>query len=381
MRDLTDEQLRASGLLKWAVDGPGVIPAWVAEMDMPVPDVVRDAVLAHAAQGIFGYADPRGRHEVIDALAGFARERWGMQVDPHRVLLTGDVMEGMRLTLHHLTDGGPVIVPTPVYPPFLVTVRDLGRQAVEVPVDPDADRAELDVAGIERAARDGARTLLLCHPHNPVGRCWTRTELEAVRDAVEPHGVHVVSDEIHAPLTLPGVAFTPYAAVASPDAPVTTLVSATKAFTMPGLRCAQVVSQRLEDHRRLTHLHPVLNHGMTTLGQIATATAYRAGGPWLDEVRTRVAGNHVLFRELMAQDLPAVRIRAAEATYLAWLDVRALSCPDPVGGALRAGVRIDGQDYGAGGAGHVRVNLGTSPERVREIVRRLSAPAAGWAAT
>jgi cystathionine beta-lyase len=348
---------------------------------MAVPDVVREAVLAYVAQGVFGYPDPRGRHRVVDALVGFAAERWGTRLDPHRVLVTGDVMEGMRLTLQHLTDGGPVVVPTPVYPPFLVTVRDLGRDVVEVPIDPDADRAELDVAGIERAARAGARTLLLCHPHNPVGRCWTSSELESVRDAVEPHGVHVVSDEIHAPLTLPGVDFTPYASVASPGAPVTTLVSATKAFSMPGLRCAQVISHRAEDHQTLAHLHPVLNHGMTTLGQIATETAYREGGGWLDEVRDRIAGNHALFRSLMSQALPTVRVRPAEATYLAWLDVRGLEVPDPVAAALRAGVRLDGQDYGAGGLGHVRVNLGTTPERVHEIVRRLSAPAAGWART
>ncbi len=381
LRDLSDEQLRAAGTLKWAVDGPDILPCWVAEMDMAVPDAVREAVLAYAAQGVFGYPDPRGRHRVVEALVGFAAERWGTRVDPHRVLVTGDVMEGMRLTLQHLTDGGPVIVPTPVYPPFLVTVRDLGRAAVEVPIDPDADTAELDIAGIERAARGGARTLLLCHPHNPVGRCWTRSELESVREAVEPHGVHVVSDEIHAPLTLPGVEFTPYAAVASPGAPVTTLVSATKAFSMPGLRCAQVISHRAEDHQRLAHLHPVLNHGMTTLGQIAAETAYREGGAWLDAVRERIAGNHELFRSLMSQTLPAVRVRPAEATYLAWLDVRALELPDPVAAALRAGVRLDGQDYGAGGLGHVRVNLGTTPQRVHEIVRRLSGSAAGWAQT
>lgn len=383
LRDLSEEELRAAGPLKWSVDGPGTLPAWVAEMDFAVPAVVQEAISSYAGRGVFGYPDARGRDEVARALAAFARERWDGRVDPDRVLLTGDVMEGMRLALQHLSPHGPVLVPTPVYPPFLVTVLDLGREVVEVPIDPDAAHAELDLAAIARALdhTPEARTLLLCHPHNPVGRCWTPEELAGLRDIVEPLGVHVISDEIHAPLVLPGTDFVPYAAMAGPDAAVTTLFSATKAFNMPGLRCAQVISHRADHHAALARLHPVLNHGTTTLGQRAGVAAYREGGPWLEEVRGRIAANHRQFRTAMAQALPAVGIREAEATYLAWLDVRALGLADPVGGALRAGVRIDGQDYGAGGAGHVRVNLATSPERVTQIVQRLSAAEAGWART
>lgn len=383
LRDLTDAELRTAGSLKWSVDGPGVLPAWVAEMDFAVPDPVRAEITDYARYGVFGYPDARGGPAVVEALVDFARRRWDTAVDPDRVILTGDVIEGIRLALHHLTGSGPVVVPTPVYPPFLVTLRDLGREVIEVPINPDGVRAELDLDAIARALVDspGARTLLLCHPHNPVGRCWGVAELAALRDVVEPLGVHVISDEIHAPLVLPGVDFVPYAALASSGAPVTTLVSATKAFNMPGLRCAQLISHRDDHHELLARLHPALNHGMTTLGQRATVAAYREGGAWLDQVRARVADNHRRFRQDMARVLPEVRIREAEATYLAWLDVRALAIADPVAGALWAGVRIDGQDYGAGGGGHVRVNLATSPERVAEIVRRLSAPEAAWART
>jgi cystathionine beta-lyase len=378
LRDLTEEYLRASAPLKWAVDEPGVIEAWVAEMDFALPGPVIEAVQAYAARGVYGYPTPASMTGIVEALAGFAERSWGHRIDRQRVVLTGDVMEGIRLTLSHLAEPGPVIVPTPVYPPFLLTVRELERDLLEVPIDPDAARAGLDLAGIAKAIAAGGRTLLLCHPHNPVGRAWDRVELTALRDVVEPHGVRVISDEIHAPLVHPGVEFVPYAAVATADAPVTTLVSATKAFSMPGLRCAQLISHRAADHLTIAGLHPALNHGMTSVGQWASAAAYRHGDDWLALVREQIAANHALFRALVAERLPSVRIRAAEATYLAWLDVRALGVADPVGRALHTGrVRIDGQDYGAGSTGHVRVNLATSTERVREIVDRL---ARAWSA-
>jgi cystathionine beta-lyase len=282
-------------------------------------------------------------------------------------------MEGMRLVLEQLAPDGPVIVPTPVYPPFLALVRGLGRELLTVPMDPDAERAELDLNGIRAAVAAGGRALLLCHPHNPVGRSWTAAELAALRDIVEPAGVHVVSDEIHAPLVHPGVDFVPYATVASPGAPVSTLASATKAFSMPGLRCAFLVSHRTEDHDHLSRLPYVLNHGLTMLGQVAARAAYEEGEPWLDAVRERIAANQALFTGLVAEQLPRIRIRPSEATYLSWLDLRALRLDDPVGSALRHGVRIDGQDFGPGGQGHVRVNLATSTERVEQIAARLSA--------
>lgn len=373
--DLTDEQLRAAQPLKWSLDGPEVLPAWVAEMDFALPEAVLEEVRAYAGRGVFGYPPPPNRDGLVSALVGFADRQWGWTVDPKRVTVVGDVMDGMRLALHHLTDGGAVVVPTPVYPPFLHLVRDARRELVQVAIDPDADAPQLPLEGIARAVAAGARTLLLCHPHNPVGHAWTAPELAALRDVVEPAGVHVVSDEIHAALTLPGTGFVPYATVASPDAPVTTLVSATKAFGMPGLRAAQIVSHRQSDRDVLRALPPALVHGMTGMGQVASAAAYAHGDAWLEAVRARIAANHERFRAGMAAGLPSVRIRPADAGYLAWLDLRALGVPDAaaaVAAALACGVRVDGQDYGEGGAGHVRVNLATSPARVDLMLERLT---------
>ncbi|MGB3828186.1 MAG: aminotransferase class I/II-fold pyridoxal phosphate-dependent enzyme [Ornithinimicrobium sp.] len=391
VRDLSDAQLREAGALKWSLDPPGVIPAWVAEMDFALAEPVHRAVCDYAATGVFGYADPRGPAVVGQALAGFAQRRWGHRIDPERVLLVGDVMDGLALTLKHVAPPGPVIIPSPVYPPFFVVAQSLGREIRAVPVVRAAVAAAagaagpsttaaltLDLDGIEAQARSGARTLLLCHPHNPVGRCWSRAELADLRAIVERYRVHVISDEIHAPLTLPGVDFVPYAAVATPEAAVTTLISATKAFSMPGLRCAQIVSHRAEHHAILSALHPVLNHSMNTIGQHASVAAYTNGEPWLDEVRSVIASRHASFRDSLGAILPQIDIEVAQATYLAWLDVSSLDVEDPVGSALAHGVRVDHQRqaFGPGSEGHVRVNLATSSQRLEQIVHRL---ARAWA--
>lgn len=382
----SDDELRGAGALKWSIDPPGVVPAWVAEMDLGLAEPIHRAVRDYAAQGIFGYADPRGRELVGEALSGFALRRWGHPIDPDRVVLVGDVMDGLTLTLQHVAPAGPVIIPTPVYPPFFVVTQSLGLEirtvplirAPESPESPPDRRAYrpplvLDLEAIEEEARRGARTLLLCQPHNPVGRCYTRPELLALREVVERWGVHVISDEIHAPLTLPGVEFVPYAAVASTDAAVTTLISATKAFSMPGLRCAQLINHRARDHATVAGLHPVLNHSMTTIGQRATVAAYTAGEPWLDEVCRTVAEAHERFRDALSQRLPEIDVEVAEATYLAWLNVRELRVEDPVAAALTHGVRVDsqGEGYGPGSRDHIRVNLATSSPRLDRLIDRL----------
>jgi len=370
--------------MKWALEPPGVIPAWVAEMDFAVAAPIHQAVQDYVQHGVFCYPDPRDRRRVAEALADFAQRHWSADVDPDLVLLVGDVMAGLELTLRHVVRPGALIVPTPVYPPFLVLGRACGREVLPVPLAEGRSSRDgatvptLDVAAIEAHAAAGASALLLCQPHNPVGRCYTREELAALSAVAERYDLHVVSDEIHAPLTLPGVEHVPYAAVAAADARVSTLVSATKAFNMPGLRCAQVLSHRPEDHAVLASLHPVLNHSMTTLGQRATVAAYREADAWLDAVRSRVAENHERFRRALARTLPQVRVEVAEATYLAWLDVSGLNVPDPAAVALEHGVRVDGSAgaYGPGGEGHIRVNLATSPSRVDEIASRL---AEAWA--
>ena len=188
----------------------------------------------------------------------------------------------------------------------------------------------------------------------------------------------MISDEVHAPLVLPGAAHLPYAMLEGTAGHTTTVLSAAKAWNVPGLRCAQVVTGTLGDGEALRALPHTANHGPSPLGVVGTLAAYGQGTSWLEELLQRLDANRTLFGHLVTELLPGVRQRPLEATYLAWLDVRALGHEDPAGLALREGHVLvnDGARFGPGGQGHVRLNLATSPERLERIVRRL---AAAWA--
>ncbi|GAA1230843.1 MalY/PatB family protein [Oryzihumus leptocrescens] len=372
--DLTDEQLRARGSIKWTFAAADVLPAWVAEMDFALAEPISAALHDAVDRGDVGYPALDEATGVPEALATFAGERWGWSPDPASVVLTGDVMAGVRLALETLCEDAPVVVPTPAYMPFLDVVPLSGRQMVTIPLDPDADRATLDLDRVEAAFSDGARTLLLSNPHNPWGRAFTRAELEALRDVVARHGARVISDEIHAPLVLPGHTHIAYASLDGAAEHTTTLMSASKAWNVPGLKSAQLVAGSRADLRALRALPPVANHGSSPLGHVAARAAYREGLPWLSAVLQRLEANRALLVDLVAQELPGVRMRALEATYLAWLDARCTGLANPAGAALERGRVLvnDGATFGPGGQGHVRVNLATSPERVAEVVRRLT---------
>ncbi len=378
MVDLTDERLRARGGIKWTLPAADVLPAWVAESDVaPAPAVV-ERLHALVDRGDFGYPPLDARTGVPEAFSRFARSRWDWPVDPSRVVLTGDVMAGVLLALTTLCEKAPVVVPTPAYPPFLDVVPLAGLQLVTVPLDPGAP-AELDLDRIDAALRAGARTVLLCNPHNPWGRAFRRDELEGLRTVVTRHGARVISDEIHAPLVLPGAVHVPYASLDGTAEHVTTVLSASKAWNLPGLKCAQIVAGGDADLAALRARPIVANHGLATPGIAATLAAYDEGASWLDAWVERLGGNRDLFARLVAERLPGVRMRPLQATYLAWLDVRDLGFggpgqPDPSEMALARGrVMVnDGRTFGPGGEGHVRVNLATSPERIGRIVDALA---------
>ncbi len=371
--DVTEADLRSRGDLNWAAAPAGVLPAWVAESDYaPCPAVV-DAITDAVRVGRFGYPSAASIARLRTATTGFAARRYGWDIEPTSVLAIGDVMAGVMLALTTLCEDAPVVVPTPAYPPFLEAVPLTGRAVVTVRLDPDAETATLDLDGIDAALRAGARTLLLCNPHNPWGRSWRPEELAALRDVVLRHGARVISDEIHAPLVLPGGRHTPYASLEGTAGHVTTLLSASKAFNLPGLKCAQLVSGSPADAAVLAGLPTVANHGVSPLGIVANIAAYDAGEPWLDTALDHLAGNRDLFAELVAERLPRARLRPLEATYLTWLDLRAYGVDDPAAVALeRTRVMVrDGRDFGPGGEGHVRVNIATSRERVSELAHRL----------
>jgi cystathionine beta-lyase len=364
--DLDDETLRRAGSAKWTYPAAGVLPAWVAEMDVRPSRVVVAAIQDAVDRGAFGYPPPDAVTGLPEAVAGFVDRRFGLRIDPQRVISCGDVMAGIRFVLETLCDPGPVVVPVPSYPPFLQIAQLSGRAMVTVP----CRGRELDVEAIGAALADGARAVLLAAPHNPLGRAFTEAELTALRDVVLARGARVISDEIHAPLLLGDARHVPYASIEGTEDHVTTMVAASKAWNLPGLKCAQLVAGNAADLAALRAAPLVANHGTSTIGLVASVAAYTDGEPWLDAVREHLLAQRELFGSLLVQRLPQITWTPMEATYLAWVDARATGLPDPAAAAERVGkvMLSPGKMFGEGYEGFARVNLATSAERLHRIV-------------
>ena len=374
IRDLTDDEARRALVEKWGAVAPDVLPAWVAEMDVAVAPVIVEALHEAVDAGIVGYPRFGWGGELGEAYAGFALRQFGQAVDPDTICPVVDVTAGVRVALDVLSEPGPMVMPLPAYAPQLSVAEVTGRERVDLVVDPDADRAEIDLDRLDALFAAGARTLLLTQPHNPWGRVFTRAELEGIRDVVVRHGARVVADEIHAPLVLPGAEHLSYLEIDGTHDHAVAVVAASKAFNTAGLRCAQLVVPD-GPARKLLHDAPMVrNDSWSSLGVVAAVAAYTRGDEWLDALRSRLDANRTLLTELLAGLLPEARMRRPEATYLAWIDLRAYGHDDPAGLALDRGrVRLaPGHDYHPGLTGHARLNIATSPERLTEVVRRLA---------
>ncbi|WP_052664501.1 MalY/PatB family protein [Nitriliruptor alkaliphilus] len=374
LRSLTLDQLRARTSLKWRAYAPDVLPLFVAEMDAQLADPVIDAVTQAVTTGDTGY--PAGREGYVDALAGFADQRWGWTFDRSTTALVPDVMGGIVEVLRLTTDpGDTVIVNPPVYPPFYGFIAHADRRVEEAPLGP-GDRLDLDVIdeAMGRAVAGGRRAAyLLCSPQNPTGVVHTADELAAVARLAAAHGVQVVVDEIHAPLVFSPARFVPYLSVPGGAAGIA-LHSASKGWNLAGVKAALAVAGP-DAAADLARMPEVVWHGASHLGVTAHIAAFTAGGGWLDDLLTALAANVTLLSELLHRHLPEVRYRPNEATYLAWLDCRALHLgDDPAAVFLERGrvALVPGPDFGTGGAGHVRLNLATAPAILEEAALRMA---------
>lgn len=365
------DRLRRRRTVKWSLYGPDVLAAWVAEMDFDVAPPVRAALLEAVDREDFGYV-PADLSALTGACAAFLLDRYGWQVPATRVFPVADVLTGMAGALDVFVEpGAPVVVPTPAYPPFFEIVELGGRRAVPSPLVRSGGRWSLDVDRIEAELASGARAVLLCNPHNPTGRVFEPSELSALATVVEHHGARVVADEVHAPLVLPGASHVPYATVSDAAASHTvTLTSASKAWNLAGLKCAQVVTSNHEDSARWRRLRVFEVAGPTPLGVAASTAAYGSGADWLDELVAYLDGNRRRLGELLATELPGVAWSPPEATFLAWLDLAGTALDDPAAHLLRhGGVAVsDGPPFGAGNDTFVRLNFGTSRELLEQIV-------------
>jgi cysteine-S-conjugate beta-lyase len=369
------EVLRKRRSAKWQTYPADVLPLTVAEMDFalaaPVAGALREAVERSDA----GYAmavPGLGR-----ALAGFAASRWDWDIDPASVTPVTDVGVGVVELLRLLArPGDAVVISPPVYPPFFDWVPEAGARLLEVPLAHDATGWRLDLAALETAFATHPAAYVLCNPHNPVGRVHTAGELAALVRLARIYQVTIVSDEIHGPLVLPGATFTPLLTVPGAAEVAVSVLSASKAWNLAGLKCAAVVTAAPHMAAVAGRFPPDTRWRIGHFGVMATVAAFTAGGPWLDQLLATLDRRRALLSGLLRQRLPMLTWHPPEATYLAWLNCAALGPDDQARERFlgRGHVALEpGLRFGAAGSGYVRLNFATSSDILDVATARMAA--------
>jgi cysteine-S-conjugate beta-lyase len=364
------ERLQRRHSYKWARYPADVLPAWVAEMDFPLAKPVKRAVAGAVELDDFGYSYPRGIR-LAEAFAQFAERRMNWQVDHSTVFPAIGIFSAISSTLGlMMRPGDAVVITPPVYHPFYTLVEELGGRPVEAPLA----NGKLDVDAVEARLGEGAAALLLCTPHNPTGIVPEREDLLAIAEAAARYGAWVLVDEVHAPLVMPTSHHVPFLTVCGVEAErVIAFCSASKAFNLAGLKCAEVVAASSAAGDLIRHL-PAHVTDCGHLGAIASTAAFREGEDWLDDVIAVLDHNRRLIGQFLAEHLPAVGYRMPEAGYLAWLDLNALDPgSDPSVAILEHGrlAVSPGLEFGPQGNGFVRLNFATSPELLEQALERL----------
>ena len=373
---------KGTGSCKWD-DAPSlfgaedILPMWVADMDFPAPQAVRDAVRRTAEHGVYGY--PSARQEgAARSLTGWLSRRQGWNAQVEHVTLAPGVVPSLQAALDVLTEPGDgVLVQTPVYHPFLDIARSNGRVLIENPLRHVDGNWSMDLDGLETLAPK-AKAMLLCSPHNPVGRVWTPEELAAVSAICSRHGVRVLSDEIHSDIVFRPHRHTPFPLVGGEAAErALVFVAPSKTFNIAGLNISAAVIPDPEARRAFEKRFRGLGVPRTNVaGLAAMEAAYDHGEGWLESLLSHLEGNARLLEAEVGARLHPLRNTRPEATYLAWIDCRELRLDDAglagfFSGKCRLGLN-PGRMFGKPGSGWMRLNFATSKELVEEALDRMA---------
>ena len=380
LRALDLSELQTHRSEKWRAFPKDVLPLPVAEMDFPVADPIRQVLremIDHSDLGYLGSIPEMGT-----AFAGFAKRRWGWSVDPLQVRIAADVGVGIVEVLRVITKAGDkILINSPVYPNFWTWCTETHLEQVDVPLTQSENAINgsnwiLDWDGIEKAYASGIKAHLICNPHNPLGRVYTREELSRLADLAKKHNVYVLSDEIHAPLTFAEQKFTPFLSVSENAREVgITITAASKGWNIAGLKCAIIVSENEKVHETLNGIAPATHYRASLLGAFASVAAFEKGEPWLDSAMVEIDKNRNLVAELIAAKTPGVGYRIPHCSYLAWLDLTSFNLgEDPSAVLIEKGkvAFVPGVRFGAQSSQFVRLNFATSPQILEEAFNRLA---------
>lgn len=351
-----------------------VLPLWVADMDFAAPSCVLQAVEKRVQHGVLGYSF--APDSLYQALTAWFERRHHWKIEPDSVLLTTGVVPSLFACVQALTQlGDKIIVPTPVYPPFFYAVSNNKRELVDLPLTESELHYAWDFERLEQEAKT-AKMLLLCNPHNPVGRVWSETELQKIIDIALRHNLIVVSDDIHCDMAYPGFTYTPLATLAPKELRLLSLISPSKTFNIPGLNLSALVASHEEDKQLVRQVFSRLGiNPFNPLNMTAFEAAYAEGGAWLEALKPYLYANaQYVLQALAGTDIECVM---PEATVLLWLDCRKLSLDDETLKTFfieKAGLGLnDGLSFGPAGSGFMRLNIATQRAKLERAMQQLLA--------
>ena len=373
---------RGTGCVKWD-ESPAedVIPLWVADMDFKAAPAIQEAVRRRAEHGVFGYTAVD--NDYYDAVISWFARRHNWTIRREEILYTTGVVPAMSVAIKALTmPGEKVLILSPDYNCFFSSIRNNGCEVLESVLlfNGNENRFEVDYKDFEAKCADEKTTVfLLCNPHNPTGRVWTKAELERMNDICMKHGVKVVSDEIHCELVMPGHRFQPFAAVSEACRQNgVVLNSPSKSFNIAGLQIANIVCAQPEWRRRIDraiNINEVCD--VNPFGPVALKAAYNDGEDWLDQLNAYLWDNYVALCDFAAQHLPQWNVRPLEGTYLVWIDITATGLTAQQYADLlmdKARVWVNpGTMYGPqSGEGYIRLNIACPRSRLMEALERIA---------
>jgi cystathionine beta-lyase len=363
---------RSTASVKWNKYGNrDVIPMWVADMDFACAPAIVEALHRRIDHGIFGYSEPPAG--LVDATIAHLQSEYGWNVEPDWIVWLPGLVVGLNVVCRAFgRDGADVLTAVPIYPPFLSAPVNAARNAVRVQMIESNGIWRWDMPALERAITPGSQLLLLCNPHNPVGRVFSRDELQAIADVCVRHNLVLCADEIHNGLILDrDKRHIPVASLSREIADRTvTLMSASKTFNLPALGCAYAIASNPDLRQKLRKTMAGIVHHVGLMGYIATEAAYRDGKEWQNALLEYLRGNRDLVEREVAR-MSGLRIWHAEATYLSWIDARALNTNDAVTLFTDVGVGLyDGAPFGA--PGFLRLNFACPRPLLEKALERMS---------
>ena len=370
---------RGTNSVKWDEEKEdGIIPLWVADMDFLAAPAIRRAVEERAKHGVFGYAIVGDSYYA--AITNWFKRRHNWAIERDWIIYTTGVIPAISATIHALAmPGEKVLIQTPVYNCFYSCIRNQGLRVLESPLKREGNTYVVDWDDFEAKCADKKTTLfLLCNPHNPAGRVWTKDELARMNEICMRHDVKVISDEIHCELIMPGYVFTPFATV-NADCQRNSVVfnSPTKNFNIAGLQIANIICADKEWYRRIDRAINIFEVcDVNPFGPLALEAAYNESEDWIDELMPYIADNYALLKDTFAKEVPSYEVLKLEGTYLAWVDIRksGLTANALTEKLLREGkVQVNsGVIYSKNdGEGYIRINLACPRTTLQEGLKRI----------